>query len=213
MNKIAVFCAHPDDEVFGMGGAIAKYSAEGSKILIVIFSCGESSHVWMKPEITKETRKKESTKAAELLGCKRLIFLGLKDGFLTKDVDKKGVDKVVQRIIKFWKPESIFTHSMDDPLPDHRAVYTTLMRAAEGMSYKGNIFSFDIWNPVNIRTMKLPKLFVDISDTFDKKIKALEYFKSQKITMVSLLWSVYARAFINGIRIRKRFAERFYKVR
>ncbi len=213
MKKIAVFCAHPDDEVFGMGGTIAKYSSEGSKILIVIFSYGESSHPWMKPETTQETRKKESGRAAHLLGCRRLIFLGLKDGFLAKDVHEKGVDKVVQRIIKFWKPESIFTHSLDDPLPDHGAVYATVMKAAAGMDYKGNVFSFDIWNPVNIRTMKLPKLFVDISNTFDKKIKALEFFESQKITMFSLLWSVYVRAFVNGFRIRKRFAERFYKVR
>ena len=213
MKKIAVFCANPDDEVLGMGGTMAKYSAEGSKVLIVVFSYGESSHPLMKPQITRETRKNESMKAAQLLGCKRLIFLGLKDGFLPKDVHEKGADKIVQRIVRFWNPDSIFTHSMDDPLPDHRAVYSTVIRAAEQMKYKGNVFSFDIWNPVNIMTMRLPKLFVDISHTFSKKIKALGIFKSQKISMSALLWSVYARDFLNGIRIRKRFAERFYKVR
>jgi len=56
-------------------------------------------------------------------------------------------------------------------------------------------------------------MYVDITDTFKLKLKALRCFKSQWMTMISLLWSVYFRAIINGLDARCKYAERFYKIR
>lgn len=64
-----VFCAHPDDEVLGAGGTIAKYAREGKKVIAVIFSYGESSHPWMKKKIhdkNKSQRINQSRKDIRL---------------------------------------------------------------------------------------------------------------------------------------------------
>jgi len=50
---LAVF-PHPDDEVFGPGGTVAKYAQEGVAVRAVIFTYGYESHPWQKEEITQE---------------------------------------------------------------------------------------------------------------------------------------------------------------
>ncbi|HIH24915.1 TPA: hypothetical protein HA251_07820 [Candidatus Woesearchaeota archaeon] len=58
-----------------------------------------------------------------------------------------------------------------------------------------------------------PRLSVDISSTFVRKLDALSAFKSQKVALFTLVWSVYTKAIANGLRRGTRYAEVFYKVR
>ena len=111
------------------------------------------------------------------------------------------------------KPAKIFTHSIDDPHTDHRAVYKIVTDTYDSMRYKCDVYSFDVWNPINFRKRDQPKLYVDITDTFKTKLSALRCFESQKIAMITLLWSVYLRAIINGLHNHCKYAERFYKIR
>ena len=46
-----VVCAHPDDNILGAGGTIAKYSSEGKKVITVIASYGESGNPWLKENV------------------------------------------------------------------------------------------------------------------------------------------------------------------
>ena len=213
MKNILVICAHPDDEVFGAGGTIAKYSSEGFKIDVVIFSYGEQSHPWLKKYFVVETRIKESKEASKLLGTSSLTFFGLREGHFEEDSKNNKVYSKLAAIIKNRKPVKILTHSTDDPHPDHRIVNEAVIESLKKSKCKCDVYTFDIWNPVNIGKRKNPRLYVDISKTFSKKIKALKCFKSQKISMISLLWSVYTRAITGGIENRTRFAEVFYKIK
>ena len=210
---ILVLCAHPDDEVFGAGATLAKYAKEGRKIVSVIFSSGESANPWLKKEVITEMRKKESRKADEILGISQTIFLDLPDTKVEDSFVKRKLEKKIVKLIKFLKPSKIFTHSIDDPHPDHRAVYNIAMRIADKIKFRGDIFSFDIWNPVKMKHRDMPKMYVDVSGTFKLKISALKVMKSQKITMLNLLPTVYFKAIKTGLLHRCRFAERFVKVR
>jgi len=214
MKNILVICAHPDDEVFGAGGTVAKYAAEGYNIDVIIFSYGEQSHPWLKKHFVIETRIKESKEASKLLGTKSLLFFGLREGKFAEDVVKKDIYSRLASIIRKKKPEKIFTHSLDDPHPDHSIVHNSVLHSLKESGYACGIYTFDIWNPVNIGKRKFPRLYIDISKTFGKKIEALRCFKSQRINaMIPLLWSVYIRAITNGIQNGTRFAEVFYKIR
>jgi len=213
MKNILVICAHPDDEVFGAGGTIAKYAKEGYSVDVVVFSYGEQSHPWLKKYVVIETRVKESKEASKILGIRKTLFLGLREGKFEEDVNKKNVYEVISRIIKRSRPKKIFTHSIDDPHPDHKSVYSSVLKSLGKSGYECDVYSFDIWNPINIIKRKNPKFYVDISETFGKKIDALKCFKSQKISMISLLWGVYLRVVKHGLENRTRFAEVFYKVK
>lgn len=76
-----------------------------------------------------------------------------------------------------------------------------------------DIYSFGIWRFFKWKKRNNPKLFVDISAYFHKKLEALHVFKSQKVAMLALKWSVYVKAFTNGFQNGTQFGEIFYKIR
>ncbi len=214
MKNILLVCAHPDDEVFGVGGTIAKYTEEGFRVHVLICSYGEQSHPWLRKRFVIETRINEQKAASQILGTSSTKFFGLREGYFEEDARKNKVQQKIASAIKSKKPVKIFTHSIDDPHPDHKITHRTALEALDMTKHKCDVYTFDVWNPVNLLKRKKPKLYVDISKTFNKKLEALKCFKSQRInTMVPLLWSVYARAIICGLENRTKFAEVFYKVR
>ncbi len=212
-QTILVFCAHSDDQILGPGATLAKYSEQGKKVYTVIFSYGEQALAWLKPKLAIKTRVDEAKKADKVIGGSGIKFLGLKEGKFLQEAEEKKIKKQIQKIIVSKKPVKIFTHSPEDPHPDHRAVYGAVIDALDGINCKCNVFTFDIWNPFVLRKKHLPRLYEDVSETFPKKIKALKLFESQKASLFALFWSVYVRAVVHGFHIHKRFAERFFKVR
>ena len=212
-EKILVFCAHPDDQVFGPGGTLIKYAKEGKDITIVLFSKGEGSHPWLKEEVITERRKSENVKVDKILGTNTTISFGLKDGNISKDAEENNTLEKVKDIIKEFKPTKIFTHTLVDPLPDHKAVNKIVRKAFDELEPNSDLYTFDVWNILNNKGTKHPKLVVDISKTFKKKVHALKTFKSQKAALFSLLWSVYFRAIYNGLKNHYKYAEVFYKIR
>ena len=215
-EAIVVFCAHPDDQVFGVGGTIARYAREGKKVYSVIFSYGESSHPWLRKKVTAGMRKKECEEADSILGGSGLIFLGLREGRFKEEIRKKGIKSRLKEVMRACSPSKVFVHSIDDRDPvagDHRVVHDVITEVIDEMDYKGELYSFEVWNPINIRERSLPRMYVDVSDTFRVKTRALKCFRSQWVAMTLLYWSVYARAITNGIRSGYGLAERFYKLR
>jgi len=210
---ILVFCAHNDDQILGLGGTLAKYAKEGKEIVSIIFSFGESSHPWLIPKEIIETRVRESKKADKILGIKESIYLGLKEGNFLKQIKEKNIDKKIKDILKKYKPIKIFTHSRDDPHPDHQAVHKVVLDVADKIKKKYDVYTFTVWNPIKLLKRNNPKLVIDITKTINKKVNAFQIHKSQKVAKVSLMWSIYFRAFMNGFQNKMKYAEIFYKVR
>ena len=212
-ESIIVFCAHPDDQIFGAGGTLAKYSKEGVNVITVIFSNGESSHPLFKKEITAEMRRKETERAEKIIGGKKTFFFALSEGKFLEEAGEKKIEKKIEKIIKRYKPSKIFTHTGADPHPDHKSVESLVLDVFDSMKFYCDVYSFDVWNFLNIKEVAAPKLIVDVSKTFKKKIKALKCFKSQKMALISLMGNVYVKAISHGLKHHCKFAEVFYKIR
>lgn len=214
-DSVLVICAHSDDQVLGVGGTIAKYAEEGKEVNVIVASFGEKSHPWLKKEVITETRVKESQKAAKMLGISNTVFFGLEETKFKKEFTEKKAEPRLAEILKKYKPSKIFTHSPDDPLPDHNALSDFVIEFCRKTGYNkyGDVYCFDIWNPVNIKKRDLPKMVVDISNTFKTKLRALRCFKSQKWNaIVWLTLGVYWRAIKNGRQNNCKYAEVFYKI-
>ncbi|MBI3034476.1 PIG-L family deacetylase [Candidatus Woesearchaeota archaeon] len=212
-QTVLVFCAHSDDQIFGPGGTAAKYASQGDDVISIVFACGELTHPWLKRRIISEIRKNEAKDADRVIGGKDVLFLGINETEFLKEADSDWVKGKIEHMIRHYRPDKIFTHSKDDPHSAHRAVNKTVIDALEKTKYKCDTYAFDVWNPLNFRGRNEPKMYVNITDTFSLKIKALKCFKSQWVTMISLLWSVYLRALMNGLDAGCKYAERFYKIR
>ena len=209
---ILAFGAHSDDLEIGMGAAIAKFAKDGKEIIGVIFSSGEKSSPWLKKKYLVESRREEAKNIGGFIGCKQTVFLGLKDMNLMEDIERPKVKLALKNIINHFKPEKIFVHSKYDPHKDHRAVNKAVFEALDiiDKNKKIGVFVFEVWNVLN---ETIPRIYVDVSDTFGIKIKAMKKFKSQKLYIYILMLPVIIRAVICGFHARCKYAERFYKVR
>ena len=212
-ETIIVFCAHSDDQIIGVGGTLAKYAKEDKKIFTYIFSYGESSHPHLKRKVIVETRVKESQKADRIIGGQGVVFFGIDEGKFPEQIDENKIKEKMIKIIEEKKPSKIFTHSIDDPHPDHKSIFNTVMAVMDKTKHSADVYCFEIWNPFTIRHSNKPKMVVDIKETFKTKIKAANAFKSQKITMVTMIPAIYSRAIINGLNNGIRYAEVFYKAK
>ncbi|MFC1697200.1 PIG-L deacetylase family protein [Nanoarchaeota archaeon] len=210
---ILVFCAHNDDHIIGMGGTIAKWTNEGKIVMPIVFTYGENTHPWLKKGVVVGMRARESEKADDVLGCDRSIYLGIKDSVFQKEFKKKNVISTIKKMVEYYRPVKIFTHSDSDPHPDHRVVFHAVMKAAEELKFKGGIFSFEIWNPLRFKMRNLPRLVVNISKTFKLRIKSFKKHKSQTLTLISLWWNIYTKPRLAGIMYGKGYAEVFTKVK
>jgi len=214
-ETILFFCAHNDDQIVGAGGTVAKYSKEGKKVITIVFSFGEFSSPHLKEKVVRKKRVKESKRASKLLGESELYYLGLKEGNFKEEIKERNIHDKIKKIIEKIKPDRIFTHAVDDPHPDHRAVYGFTMDIVEELNFEGEVYSFNVWNLfLNFKKNRLPKLVVDITDTFKIKVEAFKKHKSQMINaIIPLMWNIYVQALLYGLNNNVKYAEVFYKVK
>lgn len=211
-EMILTLCAHNDDQIIGAGGTMAKYAKQGALTRTIIFSFGESSHPHLKREVIVERRVKESLKADKLMGGKGIAYLGLKEGKFEQEFHDKEIRDKIEWLIKKEKPTKIFTHSSDDPHPDHRAVNKIVRDLLKKKVINCDVYEFPVWNLIKVLRRNSPKLVVDITDTFKIKIKSFAAHTSQKSTIWLLLWNIYLRARLFGLRYKVRYVEVFYKI-
>jgi N-acetylglucosamine malate deacetylase 1 len=216
-ESVIVFCAHSDDHILGAGGTMAKYAKQGKEVKTVIFSYGElASPILLKDKHSIERRVKEAQRADKIIGGSGVIFFGLSDGKVAHEIYEKDIITKMINLIKEIKPKKIFTHNIDDPHPDHRAIRKTLIEVLYEMNYKCDVYSFPIYTPFKLRRRNVLKLVVDITDTFKIKIKALKIFKSQFNMYAFINWfpltATFMRDFMNGLNNNYRFAEIFYRI-
>ena len=201
-----------DDEVIGAGGTIAKYAKEGNDVIVVIFTFGEGATP-VKEEVIIRKRINEAKDVDKLLGVKETIFLGLEDTKIKNKIHDIETLEKIRTIIEKYQPNKIFTHSSRDFHRDHNSVNKIITKVVDALDKHYDLYIFDVSNPFNIFRKNLPKLYVDISDTFDLKLKALDKFKSQKHWTLLLMPSVITKARIDGDSFNCRYAEKFFKIR
>ena len=209
---ILTICAHNDDQIIGAGGTLAKYGREGARIRTIICSFGESSHPHLRREVIVERRVKESLRSDKILCGSGVAYFGLKEGRFLEEFQQKKIKEKVRWIVRHEKPTKIFTHSLDDPHPDHRAVNKLVRELLKEGAIQCDTYEFTVWNVIKFLRRNVPRLVVDITGTFSTKIRALSAHKSQQVTMWSLLWNIYLKSRVLGFTHGYKFAEVFYKL-
>lgn len=195
--KILVVSAHPDDEVIGMGGTLAKISKKhdieilfladgitarksGGHKNIPQYETTKKDLDQMKKEI--EIRKNHSRKALSVLGIKKMKFLDLPDNELDI-VPFLKIVKNVEKEILTSKCEIIFTHHHNDLNIDHRLAYEATITAARPLPNfpVKSIISFEALSSSDWRhpySFK-PNMFVDISNHLKLKLKSIKNYENE----------------------------------
>ena len=184
-KKVLVAASHPDDEILGCGGTLHKLKRRGAKISVLFLSDGESSRKTSNIKKLIFERREQAKKAAKIIGIKNLIF----GNFPDNSMDSVPILKIIQFVekqIKVFKPDTIFTHFENDLNIDHQITnkaVVTACRPAKNQTVKSILF-FEIlssteWNISSKNKNFKPNYFVDISESMKFKIKALRCYKKE----------------------------------
>ena len=188
-NSILIVAAHPDDEVLGCGGAIAAHVSKGDSVNVLIMAEGITSRDdARKIELRDnelENLADSAKKANDILGVQSLTLLGYPDNRMDS-IDRLDVIKSIEQYIDKFKPSVAYTHSGTDLNVDHRVINDAVMAACRPLPNNtvNQILFFEVasstgWNGMEGNLTFSPNWYVDISDTLEKKIEALDAYSSE----------------------------------
>ncbi len=187
--SVLVIAAHPDDEVIGCGGTIARHYDNGDKVFILIVAEG----------ITSRRQKRDRNQAQEelsclataakeagsILGAAGVELLDLPDNRLDS-IDRLDLIKKIEERIKLHQPECVYVHHAGDVNIDHRRLHEAVVTACRPTPdcVVKQLLSFEVassteWQPPGSAPAFQPNWFVDISNQWERKREALMTYSNE----------------------------------
>jgi len=165
--KVLVIAPHPDDETLCCGGTIMNFTEKGDKVKVVIVTDGRYGSFSEELKGTEELvkiRKEEALRVFEILGVKDFEFLGFEDSKVSEKI--KEVEEKLSKILKEYSPDIVFSPSPCDLHPDHAEIGKIILKLFP------NAYFYLVWGEEEVK--------FDIKDKKEKKMRAIEEYKSQK---------------------------------
>lgn len=189
MKKILVVVAHPDDEVLGCGATLLKHAKAGDAIHILILAEGMTSRddvrdpIYRKKEL--ERLHSASQRVAEYLQAKSLEIGDFPDNRLD-GVEILDVVKKVEKEIKKYSPEIVYTHHGGDLNIDHRIVNQAVVTACRPIPEQSVEMLLFFETPsstdyqIGMKDFQFtPNWIVDIKETFSGKLEMLRFYQEE----------------------------------
>jgi LmbE family N-acetylglucosaminyl deacetylase len=181
-QKLLVVAPHPDDEILGVGGTIAKLAKQGYEVTVLTVS-GHLPPLY--PQEAYERTLKEAKAAHARVGVHTSIFLGVPATMLGNEPVAELNGKIVS-VVRDVGP-SIVLCPYPDRHVDHRYVFESTMVATRPVGHGRGIrvvaayetLSETHWNAPHIEPNFTPNWVVDITDFIDTKLAALRCYESQ----------------------------------
>jgi LmbE family N-acetylglucosaminyl deacetylase len=231
-QNILVILAHPDDPEFFCGATLARWAREGHTIDYYLLTCGDkgASDPEIDPAKLCELRHEEQRSAASVIGVRNVDFMLLPDGYLEPSIPLR---KDIVRIIRSRKPDVLvtcdphnlypsFTYGINHP--DHRYAGQVVLDAV--FPAAGNPLFFPEllkeegqtpWTPrevwVSIPAVENVNVVLDVTDTWEIKIKALKEHKSQIGEPAKLEERIRSRKTPDSTDENPRYEEKFHLIK
>lgn len=181
-GPVLILAPHPDDEVLGAGGTIARLAAEGRDVHVVIVTKGGPP---LFDEAFIERGRAEAREAHAVLGVKETVFLEGFPAALLDTVPQSTLNAGVRDAIEAVEPEVLFIPFPADLHIDHRRVAEAALVAARPNRRHGiaavlayEALSETNWGAPGTQGFS-PSVFVDISEHLETKIEAMARFAGQ----------------------------------
>jgi N-acetylglucosamine malate deacetylase 1 len=181
--SVLVFAPHPDDDLIGCGGSIAKHLASHRTVRVVYMTSGNAGSRVIDKDSLGAIREEEAARAADVLGVSELVFLRHDDGYL-KDTPDLAAHMI--NLVREYRPEYVYLPHADDGHPDHQETHRLVVKAlaqAAGPWFQGTkgepwsvptVLAYEVWTP-----LRHVSYLEDITDVAAVLREALECHKSQ----------------------------------
>ncbi|MCK4789813.1 MAG: PIG-L family deacetylase [Desulfobacteraceae bacterium] len=185
-NIILVVAAHPDDEILGCGGTVARLANEGAKVYTLLLGQGIASRhdnldkTEYQGQVAK--LKKCMDDANRSIGVQEVFSFDFPDNKFDT-VGLLDIVKTVEKIKNKIKANVIFTHYEKDLNIDHRITYEAVITATRPLATETvkTIYSFEVLSSTewHYPVVFSPDTFFDISNTMKQKQKALACYETE----------------------------------
>jgi len=216
--KVLVIAPHPDDEVLGCGGTIAKHSKQGDDVYLCIVTKAYPPD-WPEDEI--EERQEEVLRVNKVLGIKKTRFLDLPTVKLDT-ISQKELNDLIAQVVNEIHPEVLYIPHRGDVNNDHRLVFDAAMVATRPKpgSLTRKVLCYEAlseteWGKPGMENAFIPNVYVDISETLEVKLGAMSEYKSElkEFPHPRSLEAISALAKLRGTSVGVAAAEAFMLVR
>lgn len=218
-KNILIVCAHPDDEVLGVGGAIQHHVNAGDNVSIVYVTDGYYAH---NIDESIDARRGHARAAASQLGVSNLIFLG-RQGLRLDTYPRLELNSLLTDIFRRTHPHIVYTHHWGDITTDHQVVFDMTMIASRphrGMNIH-TVLTYETlssteWSGTQSNNAFIPNHFLILSEKQVKlKIDAFECYGAEVLSYPNPRSSqgIECLARYRGQTISQPFAESFFIVR
>ncbi|MGQ0849021.1 MAG: PIG-L family deacetylase [Actinomycetota bacterium] len=187
LRRVLCVVAHPDDEVLGVGGTLARHADAGGEVVVVILSEGEDEKLDGTPR--SDQRRQSALAAAEALGVTETIFHDYPDQRLDV-VPMVELVRAIEEVVIQHRPQVVYTHHGGDANTDHQVTFKATYAACRPMSRIGasveRLLAFETPSstdqaPQVGEYIFGPNSFVDVERVWDRKIQALKSYPSEMI--------------------------------
>ncbi len=187
-QRVLVIAAHPDDEVLGCGGTIARLVRAGCAVDVAILGEGITSRYQQRSAADQASLKKlraDSRAAADLLGVRELLLYELPDNRFDT-VPLLEIVKIIEDMIAQIRPQAIFTQHGGDLNVDHAQTFRATLTATRPINdmpvravYAYEVPSSSEWAFQRFSPRFVPNIFSDITGTLENKIAAMQAYVSE----------------------------------
>lgn len=182
----AVVAAHPDDETLGCGATVAKLATQ-EDVHIIVLGDGITARREAKDDTSAiDALYTDAQAAAQTLGAASLHFARLPD-LRFDTVSLLDVVWEVERMLREISPSRIFTHHGGDLNRDHQITLRAVLAATRPMAGcpVRDVYSFEVpsateWAFGGSGSAFAPNVFVDVGDCLEKKIQAMECYRTER---------------------------------
>ena len=176
--------AHPDDLEYGSASAIARWTAQGKRIVYCLATSGEAGIDGMSPEVAGPLREQEERDSAAIVGVDTVEFLGYADGVIEYGLPLR---RDIARAVRRHKPDVVITGNYRDswgPGTLNQADHIAVGRAVlDGVRDAANRWVFrelldeglEPWHAPMILVAGSPEAghAVDVTETFELGVESL----------------------------------------
>lgn len=181
-EPVLVIAPHPDDEILGVGGTIAKYAAAGHDVTVLTVS-GHMPPLYSQEQY--QVTLAEARKAHALVGVKSSLFLDIPATMLGNEPVHVLNGRIVE-VIRSVAPAIVLIPYPDRHI-DHRLVFESAMVGTRPVGHGvgiGLVAAYETlsethWNAPHIEPNFTPNWVSDITAQLETKMAALRCYESQ----------------------------------
>ncbi|HEY0624971.1 PIG-L deacetylase family protein [Sphingomonas sp.] len=218
MGTVLVIAPHPDDEILGCGGTIARLAAAGHDVHVAIATRGAPPR-YQEQEV--ERVRQEAAAAHALLGVTRTHHLDHPAAELDR-VPHAELNATMAALLEAVKPDTLFLPFVGDIHLDHQLIFRSALVAARprDWSYPARLYAYETlsetnWSAPYVEPCFTPNVYIDIHETLERKLEAFACYRSQCRAFPNERSpeALRALAMLRGATVHRRAAEAFLLIR